>query len=337
MSLKLDQPFEHENWRPLLLSLLTHGMILALLLFALRPAGAGGKGQPDRRVEVVLSLADANTQEYLTETDSKQVVEQTNQSAAAPPSLAADQQPPPIDIPELAELAGPIVPTETGQLDASQMAEVPFSSGLNTEFELSREDLKMIADEQRRLKAQQPVGNPASISVFGSGQLVGRRFVFVLDRSQSMGAGGLGVIDRARTELTHAIDQLDTNHSFQVVAYHDRTVTIDRRELLPATAQNKAMVPEFIGHLAAFGSTRHENGLTSALVFQPDVIVLLTDGGSPTLNGGQLEIVKLMAKGHTQIHCIQFGIGPLQTKDNFMMRIARQNNGTFQYIDVTKW
>ena len=90
----------------------------------------------------------------------------------------------------------------------------------------------MIADDQRRIKAQQPVGNPASISVFGSGQLNGRRFVFVIDRSQSMGAGGLGVLDRARTELANAINQLESNHSFQIVAYHDHVSEKTRSGLI---------------------------------------------------------------------------------------------------------
>ncbi len=336
MSQATNQPVHRENWRPLLLSLLTHTLLLTLLLFVLRPVGAGGKGQPDRRIEVVLSVADSKTKEYLTETDVTESIEQTNKSAASQ-SSAADLEPPPIAFPELEDLAGPIVPTETGQLDANQMAEAPTSDGLNIEFELSNEDLKLIADDQRRLKAQQPVGNPASISLFGSGKLEGRRFVFVIDRSQSMGTAGLGVLDRARTELTNAINRLESNHSFQIVAYHDRTVTIERRQLLPATAGNKALVPEFIGNLAAYGSTRHENGLTAALAFRPDVIVFMTDGGLPTLNGGQLETVKLMAGRKTQIHCFQFGSGPLQKKVNFMTRMASQNKGTFQYIDVNKW
>ncbi len=65
--------------------------------------------------------------------------------------------------------------------------------------------------------------------------------------------------------------------------------------------------------------------------------MFMTDGGFPELNRGQLDLIRKMAGGHTQIHCIQFGTGPLQDTGNFMTRLARENDGTFRYLDVTKW
>ena len=38
-----------------------------------------------------------------------------------------------------------------------------------------------------------------------------------------------------------------------------------------------------------------------------------------------------------QIHCIQFGSGPQQETNNFMMEMARQNGGSYRYINVTQW
>jgi len=121
------------------------------------------------------------------------------------------------------------------------------------------------------------------------------------------------------------------------VGYHERTVTMSSRNLLDATKANQQQVAGYIGSLAAFGGTEHENGLVAALTFQPDVVVLMTDGGYPELNAGQLRLIERMAGKKTEIHCIQFGIGPLQTTQNFMMKLASQNNGSFRYIDVNHW
>lgn len=336
-----DSQFESKPvWRPMGLSFLTHLIVLLLLALLFRTtstAANGDRGEQDRPVNVVLAVTKAEEIEYLSEEDTK--AQQLDKTSAEQNPATAANDPPPLEI-EPIDLLGPDVPTDVSDSDVNQMTKVPQSpqsKWLEKQHELSAEDLKMIAAERKHLKSLKPVGNPASISVFGTGQLEGRSFVFVIDRSTSMGTKGLGVLDRARGELSSAINQLGENHSFQVVAYHDKTVTIDRRQLLAATEENKKRVPEFIQNLVAFGSTSHENGMTAAQVYRPDVIVLLTDGGFPELNGGQLDIVKLMGRGHTQIHCVQFGSGPLQQKTNFMTKMAQQNNGTFRYIDVNKW
>jgi Ca-activated chloride channel family protein len=217
------------------------------------------------------------------------------------------------------------------------MAEVPANSDSFKDHKLSEEDLKLIESEQRLLKARAPKGNPAVISVFGSGGMTGRSFVFVIDRSHSMGNQGLGVIAAARKELSAAINQLESNHLFQIVGYHESTHTMQSRRLLAANKENKLAVPHHIGNMSAFGATSHENGMIAALAFKPDVIMLMTDGGFPLLNETQLKTIHRLAPDGCEIHCVQFGIGPLQKSQNFMTRMAEQNEGTFRYIDVTKW
>ena len=114
-------------------------------------------------------------------------------------------------------------------------------------------------------------------------------------------------------------------------------MTITKRKLLAATDENKKLVPTFIANLAAFGGTNHENGLVSAIAFRPDVIVLMTDGVSPVLNENKLKMFKRMAGRGCSINCIQFGVGSLQQRVNFMTKMAEANSGTFRYIDVTEW
>jgi len=112
---------------------------------------------------------------------------------------------------------------------------------------------------------------------------------------------------------------------------------ITKRKLLVADDQNKQLVKNFFEGLGAFGSTNHFYGLIAGLDLQPDVLVFMTDGGSPALSPHQLDRVRKMAGSRTDIHCIQFGSGPLQERDNFMKKLAKQNRGTFRYINVHNW
>jgi Ca-activated chloride channel family protein len=318
------------------MSLLTH---LLLVIFLILWAHSSGRSAPEgelRRAGIVLAVESENQEtEYLSESDVAEVADDPTDSEQADP---ATMPPPPLaaalEAPQRPDLPGPEF---IESLDANNMANVPGPSKTSFQYELTDEDLKMIEADQKLVRSRIPKGNPATISVFGSGGLTGRSFVFVLDRSKSMGAQGLGVIHAARDELATAISQLEPHHTFQIVGYHHRTVTVSKRSLLPATETNKNLVPEFISNLAAFGSTDHNNGLISALTFNPDVIVLMTDGGYPELSANQLAIIKRMVPRGCQIHCLQFGLGSMRNPANFMTRLAEQNNGTFRYVDVNRW
>jgi hypothetical protein len=224
------------------------------------------------------------------------------------------------------------------QLDAGAMTRPMSQSGLAVGGggEFSEEELKQIAAERQHLESLLPKGSPATIQVFGSGGLVGRKFVFLIDRSKSMGSDGLGVLDRASTELATALSRLTADHQFQIIAYHHETAMIDRRSLLPGTPDNLQKIAEFIQNLAAFGGTEHESGLIAALSFKPDIIVMLTDGGLPEMTDAQLQTVRRMSGEKTQIHCVQFGVGPAP-KQTFMTTLAEENGGTYRYIDINDW
>jgi hypothetical protein len=326
------------NWRPIGMSFLTHVFLVFFLILLGYCYSSPGSGDGElRRAGIVLSVqTDDRETKYLDETDLAQEtesdaeIEQSNPAAVPPPAISSQ-----FEAPDRPELPGFESLTDT-DIDANQMAVVPNANSAS-EYELSESDLKLIKSEQRLLRLRAPKGDPATISVFGSGGMTGRSFVFVIDRSHSMGSQGLGVIMAARKELSAAINQLQPHHHFQIVGYHERTVTMSNRQLLPATPENQAAVPGHIANLSAFGSTNHENGLIAAAAFKPDVIVLLTDGGYPELNAGQLSMIKRIVPKGCQIHCVQFGIGSLQKKLNFMTRLADQNDGTFRYIDVSEW
>ena len=330
MSISPESDIQNPNWRPFGLSLLFHTLLFALLLVLINRLPGDSAGDELRRGSLVLAITNTDQPtDYLTEEDIS-----NGDESQVPATEASEASPPAIEMPEIPDLPG-LAAVET--LDVTNMADVPKNSVPPHEFTLSKDDLKMIAKEQRELKALQPKGPPASISVFGSGELKGQRFVFVIDRSKSMGSQGLGVLKRAVKELSTAINQLEDYHQFQIVAYHDRTITMSRRAMLPASDSNKQQAPEFINGLMAFGGTSHDYGLYAALAFHPDIVVLMTDAGFPELNAGHLNEMKIMSRGKVQIHTIQFGSGPLQVDDNFMKQLALQSRGSFRYIDVNQW
>jgi hypothetical protein len=86
--------------------------------------------------------------------------------------------------------------------------------------------------------------------------------------------------------------------------------------------------------LAAFGATDHELAVLAGLRVKPDVLFLLTDGGSPDLGRVQLDRIRQRSGGLTAIHCIQFGFGPRQERTPFMRKLALENRGQYLYVDM---
>lgn len=337
-----DEDYRTTDWRPAALSLLVHVILVVFLILFGNSFSRSLPGEPERRGSIVLAVApDSQPQKYLTQQDTLSEPNSLDQPQNDPlVEPLTDTPPPTIELPQTAtanpDLAGP-PPIDSMLTDATSMTKVPDKTSASQAFELSAEDLKQIEDEQRLLRSRQPKGNPARVSLFGSGDLEGRSFVFLIDRSKSMGSDGLGVLKASRNELVQAIDRLEPHHTFQIVGYHSRTVTLSTRNMLPATDANKALVPGFIENLAAFGSTNHEYGLTVALAFEPDVVVLMTDGGYPELNDDRIRMLGRLSRRRTTIHCLQFGLGPLQIPVNFMTKIAERNDGTYRYVDVSQW
>jgi hypothetical protein len=322
----------------LLLSIISH-LLIGIAIICLGAFTAGeGETVALRPGGIVLTDINSDSEvEYLTETDVVKLDTTPAEASASttPESAAASNTAPELDTPEPIDLPGVAPPAKT--FDANSMTESPDFSTESVQYELSQKDLDLIAKDQAFFEAQRPKGDPTTVSIFNGGGVSGRKFVFVIDRSHSMGGEGLGVLNRARQELIAAIDGLEENHEFQIVAYHDSTIVISERRLLKATPANKQLVAPFFENVGAFGATNHFYGLLVGLNFKPDVLMFMTDGGSPSLTPAEIKRVQKLAGNKTQIHCIEFGSGSLQRTVSFLKTIARQNQGSFRYIDVNKW
>ena len=118
------------------------------------------------------------------------------------------------------------------------------------------------------------------------------------------------------------------------MAYNQSVAYLTDRELIPASSENKRRLVQFIANMAAFGQTEHSRGLLTALRMKPEVIFLLTDGGEPLLDPGQLRTIREAAAGRTAIHCLHFGRGPQNERGKFLVRLAAENRGSYIYIDM---
>jgi len=193
---------------------------------------------------------------------------------------------------------------------------------------------QFLRDERARLQARKPVGPVGEVSLFGSEPAQGRSFVFVIDRSKSMGGKGLNALVAAQHQLQAALAGLVETHRFQIVAYHHKRVYFHPTALVRVTRGNESRVNEFFGNLLAVGGTDHGQAVLSGLRFKPDVLFLLTDGGHPEITAGQLVQIRRRASGRTTIHTIQFGLGQLSAEPSFMQRLAKQNGGHFHYVNL---
>jgi hypothetical protein len=323
------------------LSLIVHMIVLIAGVLLLRAAPRMNLEESPRPVSIVLASATSNwAAEYFDETsaDSSEATSSTAASASTAQGAAGDGLPtairPPRSSSEIAlpgELAPVIdgvgLPTASTSGAASGRAILEDATGRDA----------ILAEEAKRPRAKGPEGPQGEVSIFGSGTMRGHSFVFLIDRSQSMGSSGLGAIAAAETELLAALEKLESNHRFQIVAYNQAPTYFQGRKWIAVSDDSRRAGRQFLADLAAFGATDHERAIMSALQLKPDVLYLLTDG-DPVLSASQRKRIHDETGGRTTISCIQFGrIRPDEEATRTALEsLARENGGSYVFVDMTK-
>jgi len=330
--------------RPLMagwLSLMVHLVLIIGGVLWLRTQPLRSLEEPGRNVGIVLaSSASPSDVQYFDEstesgaessaTDADSSTAETSTPVSALPDAASK----PASSAQI-ELPGAVAPAIEGvELD---VANAKGGRAGRAILDPTAGMADILAAEARRPRAKGPQGPPGEVSIFGAGTTRGHSFVFVIDRSQSMGSEGLGAIAAAEVELLAALDKLQSNHQFQVVAYNQATTYFQQRKLVSVSDDSRLACREFLANLAAFGATDHERAIMSALQLKPDVLYLLTDG-DPTLTPAQRKRIRDEARGRTTISSIQFGrIRPDEESTRKALEsLARENGGTYVFVDMAK-
>ena len=315
LSNRLRRP-EVPSW---LGSMVLHALALLVLALAMRYAPQRGT-TAERSAEVGIALKHTDGQEeyYESEADSG-AAEASASDSLNPDELLADAladssvSDPSDRLPEPNAALGPGSIDQAGPLNPGAAHGAPAGAG--------------------------GLGGKAAVNVFGT-QGVGNKFVYVFDRSLSMGDSGRSPLGVAKAEMIRSLDSLGKMHQFQIIFYNEKPSRWNPSgvpgKLAFATEQNKERARRFIGSITAAGRTEHEEALKLAIAMQPDVIFFLTDANEPQLNGRQLYEIRRRAAG-IQINAIEFGVGPKQSGNNFLVKLADQNGGQYKYHDITKF
>jgi hypothetical protein len=168
----------------------------------------------------------------------------------------------------------------------------------------------------------------------------GYKFVYVFDRSGSMGGDGRNALRAVKAELAESLKNLDSVHQFQIIFYNEKPAVFNPSgtpgRLAFATDENKQRATRFVQSISAQGGTDHEQALRLAIGMRPDVIFFLTDADDPKLTAAQLEKIRNAAAGIV-LNTIEFGPGPKPDEHSFLETLAHQNAGGYAYIDISKY
>lgn len=336
---------EDRNWPAWILSVAVHALLLIVIGLAVRSPTRRGSADPERRVGIALAFRTRPSVEYFE--DDQLAAEAAsaadgnpNEFAPAAAELAgpSDAEPLPSSVPRSAvspELALPL----PGDIPSAAMGQLaaPETSGRATRRPARQVDYSQwVQQEAARLRSLQPAGPTATVQLFGGSPAEGRSFVFLLDRSKSMGSGGLNALSAAERELGTALEALEPTHRFAVLAYHHEVVYMHEPRLLQATEQHKRRLSGFLNGLAAYGQTEHEYGLQAALALAPDVVYLFSDAGEPPPN--EIAVRRLVRSAQSQrttLHMIRFGFGPMRDDGGFMRRLADETGGGYTYVNMS--
>lgn len=319
-----------------LVSTLLHAGLFALLLTMSQWrscrgdfGGDGGSGFRTVGLRVrpaeALHEADADSSEK-TPVASPQPMDQTAaNSATSSDALITDQPPIPVTSPSnlaasnpLLGLGPPPTPSVTGGLEDLIK---PFS--------------QTVANSGATSAGGTVSGGTSFLGI----EDVGRKFVYVIDRSSSMEE--YGAFRAAKEELRASVERLNETQQFQVIFYSNEPYPLSPGDktfsMFFGNERDKLQARQQIAEVAADGGTNHFPALQLAFEYDPDVIYLLTDGAKDTaMTSAEMEKLRRRNRNGTRVHCVEFGqtSSPL-TAGNFLAKFAEQNDGQYRYLDVS--
>jgi len=163
-------------------------------------------------------------------------------------------------------------------------------------------------------------------------KLLPREMIYVLDTSGSMGGEKL---QQAQQALTEAVGMLRPQDSFTMIGFATEARPF-RRELVPASNENKVLAGRWIRAREALGGTAIDEALDVAMKIAAKgklpIIVLLTDG-RPTIGARSTKMILAHVKDRNSgnARVFTFGIGA-DLDVQLLDKIAEATRGKRDYI-----
>lgn len=338
-------PFEEDKrtfFSSWMVSLLFHAVLFVILMFTITTAAPKNKGITEEETANV-GIA------FKTLTDEKTLYESAEEAMSEDASEAdgeensAEDSSLKTDAETIAALSSAISDTERPNIPdvASRAPGLAPSQGDGSS------GISSISDGLGDV----PGVGPGTFKGFGKGKIScfgtsgeGNTFIFVFDRSASMGFHPSGTtktpMTAAKTELRRSLRMLQSNQQFQILFYNgleEDLLQFEANRMLFATKENVVSAERFLTDIAPDGGTDHKTALSHGLRQHPDVLFFLTDAdeNETSLTASDLERIRKNAAG-TQINAIQFGSGPKPAASNWLALLAQQNGGQYVYIDVSQ-
>ena len=166
----------------------------------------------------------------------------------------------------------------------------------------------------------------------------GKSFVYVIDRSDSMGWKGGAPLRRAVADAVASVQSLDAKlgaTKFQVVVFnHDVDVFDNGSSLIDVNPANKAKCARFLKSIVATGGTSPEQALMAGVKMRPDVVFFLTDADEELTENTLARVQTLRRQCKVrQICVIEFGKSTEPAKKTYK-RLAGENGGSYIFKDV---
>jgi hypothetical protein len=193
-------------------------------------------------------------------------------------------------------------------------------------------------------------GSGSGTDYFGT-VAYGNRFVYILDKSNSMNRNRSGIpapdsrFARARYELLRSVDKLAPYQSFYVILFSNTTRRMFEDEspapvTIPATRENKERLRKWLEELTVGGGTDPRDALFLALAIAPDAIFMLSDGEFNGRGGSKRsklfsgdpkaeELVQRMNHAQTPIHTFAYEDPASKQR---MFNLAEITGGEYKYI-----
>lgn len=299
-------------------SLMIHAAILLLLLTVFqihRPISRAARGRPEGEVSLLFSEEESGAG------PAESAGEETQADPAEPPVDPALSDP--VEEPP-AEAVGAEPPRE------GATARVRFAS-----------------DDPGPSRAGAGSGDRSAGTGAGSGQAVrfgelsgrGKRFVYLIDRSESMKWPDEAPMNFAVSEARLSIESLEPGEGarkFQLLVFNHKVEVFDGgTRLADVTPETKHRADEFLRAVRPEGGTDPLGALSAAIRMAPDVIFLLTDA-EEEISALALRRIGDLARrtGVSQINVIEFG-KPGGRHPAAYRKLAEENGGAYVYKDVT--